>query len=59
MEIESALWDAAVELFEGDLDAAMHWLYQPLAVLTGRSPAQAPLQEALDLIGRLEHGVFS
>ncbi|MCY1538575.1 putative toxin-antitoxin system antitoxin component [compost metagenome] len=57
--IEKALWDAAVELFEGEQVAAEHWLYQPLPALGGRTPLQAPLQEVLDLIGRLEHGVFT
>lgn len=59
MEIEQERWDAAVSLFEGDLEAAEKWLSQPLPALGGLTPIQAPLEEVLDLIGRLEHGVFT
>lgn len=59
MGIEKKLWEAAIALFEGDEAAADHWLGQPLPVLGGKSPAKAPLEDVMDLIGRLEHGVFS
>ncbi|EPG9352115.1 DUF2384 domain-containing protein [Pseudomonas aeruginosa] len=58
MEKEKELWSAAVSLFEGDQEAAEDWLHHPLPALGGVPPIQAPLEMVLDLIGRLEHGVF-
>jgi putative toxin-antitoxin system antitoxin component (TIGR02293 family) len=52
------LLSAAVVLFEGDEEAAKKWLKQPLSALSGKSPAEAPFKDVMDLIGRLEHGVF-
>lgn len=56
--------EAAVELFEGDRAAAVHWLQSPRAALRGRTPlsmtrTEVGATEVLHLIGRLEHGVFS
>nr|WP_259374668.1 MbcA/ParS/Xre antitoxin family protein [Pseudomonas aeruginosa] len=45
-------------MFEGDQEAAEDWLHHPLPALGGVPPIQAPLEMVLDLIGRLEHGVF-
>ncbi|MDT4817422.1 putative toxin-antitoxin system antitoxin component [compost metagenome] len=59
MDKEKELWSAAVSLFEGDQKAAENWLHQPLPALGGATPIQAPLEMLLDLIGRLEHGVFT
>ena len=55
---------AAVELFEGDRKAATGWLNQPLRALGYKTPAlymDSPerIQEVLDIIGRLEHGVWT
>lgn len=54
----------AEQLFEGDRDEARHWLTHPVKGLGGRRPidmvgTSAETQAVLDLIGRLEHGVFS
>lgn len=54
----------ALDLFEGDQDAAANWLHEPLPILGGQSPidyAQTDegLQETLTLITRMEHGVVS
>ncbi|WP_016955352.1 antitoxin Xre/MbcA/ParS toxin-binding domain-containing protein [Catenovulum agarivorans] len=56
--------NAAVELFEGDLAAANQWLKRPVKGLGGKKPIEmlgtsAESEAVLDLIGRLEHGVFA
>jgi putative toxin-antitoxin system antitoxin component (TIGR02293 family) len=56
--------DKAVQLFEGDRAAAMQWLQKPQPALDGREPldfasTDAAAREVEDLIGRLEHGVFT
>lgn len=56
--------EQAVNLFEGDATAASDWLARPRKALGGKSPLEAGeteigAREVEDLIGRLEHGVFS
>lgn len=58
------LLDEAQRLFEGDLDAARRWMNHPVKALGGRRPMElmatsAEATEVYNLIGRLEHGVFS
>jgi len=60
----SRVFAEAIELFEGDNRAAMHWLSTPQRALSGVAPLTLTKTEfgALEverLIGRLEHGVFS
>mgnify|MGYP003628187560 FL=1 len=55
---------AAVKLFEGDQRAAKTWLNQPLRAIGDKVPAlymDSPekIQEVRDIIGRLEHGVWT
>ena len=55
---------AAVDLFEGDQHAANQWLIKPVKGLGNRRPVDmlgttAETEAVLDLIGRLEHGVFA
>jgi len=53
---------AAIELFEGNRVAAGHWLHQEAVGLGGMRPIdvmERDPQQVLDLIGRLEHGVFT
>ncbi len=55
---------AATNLFEGDRDRARHWLLSSVQGLGGACPAEmiatsAGTDAVLDLIGRLEHGVFA
>ena len=53
---------AAIELFEGNRVAADHWLRQEAVGLGGKRPIdvmERDPQQVLDLIGRLEHGVFN
>ena len=58
------LFEKCVELFEGDAAAAVNWLTTPKKALRNDAPLTAArtefgAREVEDLIGRLEHGVFS
>lgn len=60
----SGIFEKAMELFEGDADGARHWLTTPSKELDGQSPldfsrTEIGAREVEDLIGRLEHGVFT
>ena len=60
----STVLDRAVDLFEGNGPAAMRWLTTPQPALGGREPLEFSrtdlgAREVEDLIGRLEHGVFT
>jgi putative toxin-antitoxin system antitoxin component (TIGR02293 family) len=60
----SRIFGRALSLFEGDRDAATHWLSEPQKALGGEVPLSVARTElgALEverLIARLEHGVFS
>ena len=61
--VASAYRDA-LELFEADSDAAKNWLHTPAKALGGETPfslldTQAGADQVRDLIGRLEHGVYT
>jgi putative toxin-antitoxin system antitoxin component (TIGR02293 family) len=54
----------AIQLFEGDAGAAQRWMKEPAKALGGKTPFDhldtgAGADEVRDLIGRIEHGVFS
>lgn len=56
--------DAAVQLFNGNKQDAIAWLSQPVKGLGNIAPISLLITEngaleVLDLIGRLEHGVFA
>lgn len=58
------VFNAATELFEGDNERARQWLLNPVRGLGSRRPVEmivtsAETEAILDLIGRLEHGVFT
>jgi len=60
----SRIFDMAVDLFEGDKSAALKWLQSPQPGLGGETPlrfasTEVGAREVENLIGRLEHGVFS
>ena len=60
----SAIFDMAVELFEGDVEAARQWLQTPQLGLGGEIPldfasTEVGSREVENLIMRLEHGVFT
>ncbi|MDA0426039.1 DUF2384 domain-containing protein [Stutzerimonas stutzeri] len=62
--LEIELRKAATELFAGDEQSAAEWLNRPDKALNGRKPidminSDAEVRLALDLIGRLQHGVFT
>ncbi|MGH9465605.1 MAG: type II RES/Xre toxin-antitoxin system antitoxin [Thermoanaerobaculia bacterium] len=58
------IFGLAVDLFDGDQEAARQWLFSPKWVLGDASPAEyatteVGAREVEDLIGRAAHGVFS
>ena len=60
----SSIFEQSVELFEGDVRAAVHWLTSPQKGLSSQTPliysrTEVGAREVENLIGRLEHGVFS
>jgi putative toxin-antitoxin system antitoxin component (TIGR02293 family) len=60
----SMVFESALELFEGDRAAAVKWLHTPRTVFDGQTPmaysrTELGAREVDNLIGRLEHGVFS
>ena len=60
----SRVFGKTLALFEGDVEAARAWLSAPARALANRTPLEvaatgAGAREVEDLIGRLEHGVFS
>jgi putative toxin-antitoxin system antitoxin component (TIGR02293 family) len=60
----SRIYDGTVSLFEGDKVTALTWLRSPAAALGGRKPmefarTEVGAREVEDVIGRLEHGVFT
>ncbi|NCT80942.1 DUF2384 domain-containing protein [Pseudomonas stutzeri] len=62
--LEVELRKAATDLFVGDEQSAAEWLNKPAKALNGCRPidmtnSDAELRLALDLIGRLQHGVFT
>ncbi|BFN27524.1 hypothetical protein PSCT_04516 [Pseudomonas sp. SCT] len=61
---EIELIKAATDLFVGDEQRTAEWLNMPAKALNGRRPinmtnSDAELRLALDLIGRLQHGIFT
>lgn len=55
---------AAIALFDNNIAAASRWLTEPVYGLGNKTPlamlvTSAETQAVLDLIGRLEHGVFA
>ena len=60
----SSVFEDAVDLFEGDVSAAVKWLTTPRRALGDRTPlayarTEPGAREVENLIGRLEHGIFS
>ena len=56
------LFARAMDLFEGDVDAARAWLLSPRPALGGRTPLELARSdigaiEVENLVGRLEHGI--
>jgi putative toxin-antitoxin system antitoxin component (TIGR02293 family) len=62
--LASALYEKAVNLFEGDVAAARRWVQTPQEALGNRTPlgmasTRVGKREVENLILRLEQGVFS
>ena len=60
----SAVFEKAVDLFEGDVDAAVNWLTTSHKAVGHNTPlayarSEVGAREVEYLIGRLEHGIFS
>src|SRR6266496_4790688 len=60
----SSVYEQAMDLFEGDIESARKWLTTPKKALEDHSPleysrTELGAREVENLIGRLEHGVFS
>jgi putative toxin-antitoxin system antitoxin component (TIGR02293 family) len=60
----SRLFGKAIALFDGDVDAARAWFATPAPALARRTPLEVSAtevgaHEVENLLGRLEHGVFS
>ena len=60
----SGVFEDALDLFEGDVAAAVNWLIAPRKAFGNQSPldysrTELGAREVENLIGRLEHGVFS
>ena len=60
----ATIFENAIELFDGDKAAATRWLRAPQRALGGQPPlefakTEVGAREVEDLIGRLEHGVFT
>ncbi|MBK2124678.1 type II toxin-antitoxin system Xre/ParS family antitoxin [Fangia hongkongensis] len=58
------VYKSALNLFEGSQHKAHHWLTSPVIGLGGKKPidmlrTSAETKAVIDLIGRLEHGVFA
>jgi putative toxin-antitoxin system antitoxin component (TIGR02293 family) len=60
----SRIFEKAVALFEGNVDAAVAWLRRPKRALGDKSPliysrTEVGARQVEDLIGALEQGVFA
>ena len=60
----SRLLAQTFELFEGNAEAGMRWFQSPNRALNGQSPIEVAAtetgaREVENLIGRLEHGIFT
>jgi putative toxin-antitoxin system antitoxin component (TIGR02293 family) len=60
----STVFEKAVALFEGDVPAAINWLTTPKRAIGHQTPwdysrFEPGAREVENLIGRLEHGVFT
>ena len=60
----SIVFERAVELFDGDVASAVQWLTTSKKALSGKTPlkyarTEPGAREVENLIGRVEHGVFS
>lgn len=62
--VPATVLDAATALHDGDLRRAIAWLQRPAVGLGGIAPVDhldtpAHIDAVLDLIGRIEHGIWT
>ncbi|MBK7652487.1 MAG: DUF2384 domain-containing protein [Flammeovirgaceae bacterium] len=62
--ILSRIWDAGLATFDGNKGMLNQWLRRPLISLHSRAPLQLMtnvigMEEVKQLIGRIQHGVYS
>lgn len=55
---ETPLYKAALRMFSGDKVMAHDWMITEVPSLGGERPIDCDEREVLDLIGRIQHGVF-
>lgn len=60
----AAIYRLVLKLFNGDNDGAKEWFTRPVLALDDETPfsqldTQAGAEKVRDLVGRLEHGVFT
>ena len=55
-KIDPVLLEAAIRVF-GNEALAMHWLMTKAHALADKRPVDATVEDALDLLARLEHGL--
>jgi putative toxin-antitoxin system antitoxin component (TIGR02293 family) len=63
-DLRATVMREAIAFFEGDRVAAEKWLASPVRGLGNRAPmalmdSMQEIQKIRDVIGRLEHGVFT
>lgn len=56
--IDPQLLESAISLFQHKA-LAIGWLAKPMRALDGLRPLDVPIEQALALIARLEHGIFA
>lgn len=54
-KIDTVLLEAAIRVF-GNEALAMHWLMTQASALADKRPVDATVEDALELLARLEHG---
>ena len=57
-KLDPAVARTAIRVLGSDLSAA-RWLTRPLEVLGGKAPVDGKKKDVLQVLGRLERGVFS
>ena len=57
-ELDPAVARAAIRVL-GSEQSAARWLTSPLSELRGKTPVDCKRKDVLQVLGRLEHGVFN
>lgn len=57
-KVDTEVYEAALKLFNGNIEETAIWLNRPQRALGGVKPIDAHRDEVLRLIGQLENGVY-